>query len=81
MVEPALLPIEVITENSKSIIDTNVYQYPAVGTTLAFPENGKFVKYEVVDVIQMVSPDMPHFENQVPPRVMVVVRFDRALNI
>lgn len=77
-----LLPIEVIEKYSnEGILDTNVYQYPAVGTTLAFPENGKFAKYTVVDVIQMVSRTHPTIQPPVPPRVLVIVTHERDLNI
>jgi hypothetical protein len=77
-----LLPIEVIErDSSRSVIDTFVYQYPAIGTKLAFPEKGKFAKYEVVDVIQMVARVHPDIQPPVPPRVLIVVTHERDLNI
>lgn len=80
--EAPLLPIEVIEKYSNTgILDTNVYQYPAVGTTIAFPENGKFAKYNVVDIIQMVSRVHPDIHPPVPPRVLVIVTHERDLNI
>lgn len=74
--EAPLLPIEIVNEEHSSIINSQVYQYPEIGSSLACIYSGKFGKFEVVDVLQMVSvgPD-------IPPRVLVVVRHLRDLNI